>query len=127
MMLSGHCFSPVQEALMGTVLHLSGGDFRQCQEQVLQAACLQIKCGFSKLPVLCDALIFMGQSHRWAWAREMSHQLGIGMVAGDGEAADCIVQPRKMKWREESLHPSVLPAELQTFLWGGDVGAPISK
>lgn len=91
-----------------------------CQEQVPQAACLQVKCGFSKLPVLCDALIFMGQSHRWAWAREMSHQLGM-------VAAGCMVQPGKMKQRGEPLHPSVLPPEPQIHRWGGDVVVSISK
>lgn len=118
-MLFGHCCSTVQNPLMGTSLYLPGGDFRWCQEQVLQAACLQIKCGFSsRLPVLCDALIFMGQSHRWAWAREMNHQLGVGMVAADEEAADCMFQPGKIKWRGEPLHPSVLPLEPQTLSLG---------
>lgn len=68
---------------MGTTLYLPGGDFRWYQEQVLQAACLQIKSGFTKRPVLCDALIFTGQSHRWAWAREGSLQLGVAMVTGE--------------------------------------------
>lgn len=51
---------------------LPGGDFRWYQEQVLQAACLQIKSGFAKLSDLCDALIFLGQGHRWAWVKERS-------------------------------------------------------
>ena len=68
---------------MGTTLHLPGGDFRWYPEQVLQAACLQITSSFSEPSILYDALIFTGQSHRWAWARERSLQLRVGMVTGE--------------------------------------------
>lgn len=80
---------------MGTTLHLPGGDFRWYQEHVLQAACLQIKSGFSKPSVVCDALIFMGQNHRWAWARERSLQLGVGTVAREDGAAERLRVPAR--------------------------------
>lgn len=52
---------------MGTLQPLPRGDFRQHQEQVLQAACLHIKVASPDYLSCGDTLIFMGQS-----------QMGVG-------------------------------------------------
>lgn len=105
------CHSPVQRQLMGTTQHLPRGDFREYQKQVLQAACLHIKVAFPDY-VSCV-------THSFSWGRVTD---GGGMVT-----SDCMVQPGKVNWKGESLHPSALPPEPQMLSWGGDVEIPISK
>lgn len=107
----GVCHRPVQGYLMGITQPLPRGDFRQHQEQVLQAACLHIKVA-SPDYLSCGTLSF-------SWGRVTD---GGGMVT-----PDCMVQPGKVNWKGESLHPSVLPPEPQMLSWGRDVGIPISK
>lgn len=68
---------------------LPRGDFRQHQEQVLQAACLHIKVA-SPDYLSCGTLSF-------SWGRVTD---GGGMVTPDS-----MVQPGKVNWKGESLHP----------------------